>query len=285
MGNRQWAMVLVALPSAMSAQRPVAANRVDIVAVNDSTFRITGAPVAGMVEMRFTNRTSDIQSAHLVAVAQGRSPDEAAQQLRANQPVPWMGNAGGPGVLSPNRTASVTQELPPGEYFVIGRRAGRDGRPRHMNGMLGRFTVTGVMPRTPDVRIDARITLEARFQLFRIIYSANGREQQLTEREYRQEFGHGPRVLRIENTGGLFHEVVILYSRGSRPHAMSAFAANRPLPEGVVVVGGVGYLPPGARVWLNIEMVRGSYMFFCPLRHRDGTPGHMLGEQVSQSIT
>lgn len=278
-------LLAAALAAQQAAANRAAVNRVDVVAMNDTTFRVIGSPVAGLVQIRFTNRTNDIQSAHLVAVQPGRPLPEAERLLRANQGVPWMGNAIGMGSVGPGRTATISQELPAGDYYFVNRRIGADSQPRHTHGALGRMTVTGTLRDAPRLRVDGKIAIENRFVFSKVFYSRNGHESALGGRDFGSPMRIGQRIIRVENTSPLFHDVVVLYSRDSAPQAMTAYAYGRPLPPGVVVVAGLGYVPPGSTAWLHLPMTEaGVYMFFCSMRHMGGPPAHLAGEQAQQFV-
>lgn len=254
-------------------------NRVTIVAVNDSTYQVTGRPVAGLVYFTFTNRTSTVQQANIVAVAPDPGLEQVLRMLRAGQIGRFIANAGGFGALGPGRTMTLSAVLPPGDFAIINRALAPDNRPRFAHGMVAPLRITGTMREPAPRRVDARILTDARFQYWRALYASNGREELLSGVTFNEALRPGPRLLRVENPGGE-HEIVIIRTPSVMPQVMSQYVNGRPLSPGAVVVGGVGPLPPQGRLWLHLDMEPGNYWVFCPLMHqRTGVHGFRSGEQ------
>lgn len=72
----------------------------------------------GVVEIRFTNAGRVPHKAQLWRVGRGHTVKQA---LRRRRPLPgWLTSAGGVGLTAPDATATATQRLEPGTYYVAG---------------------------------------------------------------------------------------------------------------------------------------------------------------------
>lgn len=270
-----WGVGMLLATSLQAQQR----SQVTIVAVNDSTYQVSGRPVAGLVYFTFTNRTSTVQSAHIVAVAPDPGLEQVLRMLRAGQIGRFIANAGGFGAVGPGQSMTISQVLPPGDFAIINRSLAPDNKPRFAHGMLAPLRVTGTARDGGRIRVDARILTDARFQYWRALYARNGREELLSGVTFNEALRPGRRTLRVENPGGE-HEIVIIRTPTVMPQVMSQYVAGRTLSPGAVIVGGLGPLPPQGRAWLHLDMEPGNYWVFCPLMHqRNGVHGFRSGEQ------
>ncbi len=268
------AVLAAALAGPLAAQDAT----VTIVAFNDSTLQATREAPAGLVRFRFTNRSRDVQNMQLVAVAGGRSAEEAVAAMRAGVVPDWLALAGGVGPLAPGLTASVSLLLPAGTYLLAGTLPGADGLPRHRRGLLAVVTLTGTPRRDAVLATDGIVSVtDAGFRMLRIMVRG-GREQVLDPRLSTLPTRPGERIYRVENAGRLTHELVVL--RAETPQAMREWADGRHLAAGVVPVGGIAQQPPGQRAWAHVRLEAGSYFLFCAIRHRAGLPGYQTGEVV-----
>lgn len=89
----------------------------------DLTFTVPKSAKGGLVEMTFTNSTKNDASAQLVGAEAGHTPQEALEAGagwgESGKPLPtWVKLAGGFGSVKPGQTATITQQLPAGDYVV-----------------------------------------------------------------------------------------------------------------------------------------------------------------------
>lgn len=279
LGRGIWFLALVGAGPLLAQQRP---NQVEIVAVNDSTYQVSGRATAGLVFLRFTNRSRIVQSANLLAVNDDWQLDTAIARLRAGQIGRFIANAGGIGATGPGQSVTISMVLPPGKYLVLSRLPAPDGQPWFRHGLIAPLVVGGSgPPREPGrIRVSARVLTDARFQYWRALYASNGREELLSGVTFNEALWAGRHILRFENPGGE-HDVVIIRAPNVMPQVMSQYVSGRPLPPGAVVVGGLGAMPPQGRLWLHMDMEPGHYFVFCPLVHqRTGLHGFRSGEQA-----
>ena len=276
-----WCASLLVAWAPLAAQQ-TRANTIDIVAVNDSTYQVSGRATTGLVYLRFTNRSRIVQSANLVAVAPDMPMDTALGRLRAGQFGRFIANAGGIGATGPGQSVTVAAVLPPGPFIVMSRLQASDGRPWFAHGMVAPLVIGGTGdPREPGrIRVSARVMTDARFQYWRALYARNGREELLSGVTFNEALWAGRHILRFENPGGE-HEVVIIRAPTVAPQVMSQYVGNRRLAPGAVVVGGLGPMQPQSQVWMHLDMEPGVYFIFCPLFHqRSGLHGFRSGEQA-----
>lgn len=87
------------------------------------TFTVPKSVEGGVVEIQLTNSTKSDRGAQLVGAKAGHTPQEALAAAAAwgekGKPLPdWVILAGGVGTVPGGKSASVTQDLAPGQYLV-----------------------------------------------------------------------------------------------------------------------------------------------------------------------
>jgi hypothetical protein len=106
-----------------SADQPAQPSRLAI-ELSGSSFDIPKSVPGGVTRIEFTNSTKRPASAQLGYVDAGHTAQEGLEAAGAwaeqGKPLPgWAHTAGGTGRTEPGATATVTQDLPTGEYFVL----------------------------------------------------------------------------------------------------------------------------------------------------------------------
>ena len=107
-------------------------------AEGDLTFTVPKQATAGPAEITFTNNAKVEADAQLVSVQGKREDAEVVAMLgtamKGGAVASWFKAAGGVGTLEPGENGTVTAELKPGTYYVVG---GED----EPKGPLAKFTV------------------------------------------------------------------------------------------------------------------------------------------------
>lgn len=125
--------------SPSSQQKPPAKLAITATGTKDEIkFTVPPKGTAGPAEITFTNNAKSEADAQLISVQGKREDAEVVAMLgtaiEGKAVASWFKAAGGVGSLEPGENGTVTQELKPGTYYVVGG----DSPPK---GPLAKFTV------------------------------------------------------------------------------------------------------------------------------------------------
>ena len=219
----------------------------------------------GVVEITFKNSADSGQEAQLVKVEGDHSVDEVLKVIGSREPVPipsWMKGGGGVGEIEPGKTATATQDLGAGKYYVVG--AAERGKPP-----TATLTVEGEgggeLPKT-----DAKIT---------------AKDYSFTTSNLKS----GSKQVAFENTGRELHHVVALPMRkGATLADVKKFAASEGKSDGPPPVEEKGarnsaVIDSGIRQVIDLPLKKGNYALLCFITDRKGGPPHVAKGMVSQA--
>lgn len=269
------AITALALAAAMAAcgdddedqgggSEAAAKPRVVRIGLTESGFEVPKTVPAGVARIEFTNSARGMHSAQLGYADGGHTGREALQQAGAwaegGKPLPgWAHTAGGTGRTPSGETVTVTQDLPPGSYFVLDVETEEE--------VAAFFEVTAPkgeaeLPETP-----ARI--EAVDYSFESTGLTAGRGQVL-----------------VENTGDEPHFVEAApLTEGSTIADVRRFIRTekgRP-PVDFERSFSTAVIDGGLSQVVELDFERGDYALLCFVPDRAGGPPHALKGMISQA--
>lgn len=216
---------------------------------------------AGLVKLTLQNKGKEPHKAQLWRILDRHSVKAA---LRAERPLPkWLISAGGVGTTEPGATASVTQRLAPGRYYIAGS-----------GGERGRVAPFRVVGKDGDGELPA----------------ANG---SIVTREYSfTSSGLKPGTNRIDfHNEGLepHHAVVAPVKPGASVTELRTFLRG----QGKIPIGDIAdidaaeetaVLEQGQRQVLDLPLRRGKYALLCFVPDRAGGPAHVVKGMVDAVV-
>lgn len=236
---------------------------------------------AGVVRITLTTppgkRTS--HDAQLVRVAGNHTVDDVLKVLaREGGPTPrWMIAAGGVGLTKGGRSATVTQELKPGKYFILdtGEPEGDDVPSYAESGATAELRVRGPASTAKLPMAPATITTDDGADTYTI--TASG----LTP---------GKNTVEFTNDGRELHHVIAFpYNKGTTlADVKRTFKEQEGGPSGPPPVdfeGGVGtaVLDRRTKQIAQLELKRGKYALVCFISDRKGGPSHAEKGMVAET--
>lgn len=261
---------IVALGAAACSDDDEEPNEVTI-SGGEFSFSVTeGDLEPGVNTLTFRNAGGEEHHLQLIGLAQGKTIGEflAVFADPSAQPPDWAAPLGGVGILSGGEEASVTLNLPEGDYaFVCLIESESDGIPHAAKGMISSFTVEG-----DSIAAEApaeQITIKGSDFAF----------------DTADTFPAGETTLRFTNEGQSLHEVVLARFPAGTEIDLDAlvdfFAGGEegppPFEAPPVFVGGVQAITPGASQLATINLERGTYVLLCGLPDEQGVPHLALG--------
>lgn len=226
---------------------------------------------AGVVDITLDNSGESPHDGQIVRVEGDRTADDVIATIIDNEggPIPrWLSGGGGVGTVAPGETATVTQALEPGRYFLVDTEGGDGGKPNAKKGGIVEFEVTGEgggeLPAT-----DASITA----------------------RDYSFDTAGikpGTNRLTFENAGKELHHVIAFpinegFTIGD---ARKAFASEEE-PEGPPPVDfegfvGTAVIDGGEEQVTELDFEKGKYALVCFITDRAGGPPHVAKGMISE---
>jgi len=224
---------------------------------------------AGVAEIEFTNQSDKTADMQLIRVEGDHSAGEPIQGLgKAIEGAPfedWFFGGGGIAVIKPGQSATVTQVLEPGTYYVFNTES--DGPPSPSS--AGTIEVTGEAS-DEELEADSVVTAEDADDDYR--FEVDGVEA-------------GKHEILFENAGEQPHHLLISKIKGkaTAEDVEKAFKADKgppPLEEKgsqstAVIEGGEAQL-------VTIDLGPGRYAAYCFITDRDGGKPHALKGMVDE---
>ncbi len=229
------------------AQEPVpavAAPQVVEIATSDFAFTAPDSIGAGWVTLRMTAGTGEFHHVQVVRLDEGHTFDDLAAELAKGEgpPPTWARALGGANGADPGAAVETSLMLEPGNYALICSIPSEDGMPHFMKGMMRPLTVTGtatgaVVP-TPDVTLTMSDSGFA----------------------FSGPVAAGMRMIRVENTAAMPHEVIIIkLADGATAASLLSW-----------LVEGMQGPPPGSGRGGTVALEQGAWNMV----HADLTPGN-----------
>ena len=233
----------------------------------DGKVRIDGPETvdAGVVELTLDNSGKGPHDAQIVRVEGDRTADEVISNTvdsGEGAPIPeWVADGAGVGTVRPGETATVTQVLEPGTYFLLDSESGQGGeKVNARKGGVAEFEVTGEgggeLP-----AVDASITAED------YSFTAEGVRP-------------GANEILFRNDGKQLHHLLAfpLAEGATLADAKKLFTSNEE-PKGPPPVdyeNGVGtaVIDGGQEQIVNLDLEKGKYALVCFITDRNGGPPH-----------
>jgi uncharacterized cupredoxin-like copper-binding protein len=227
-----------------------------------STVKAPKTVKAGLVEVSVQNSGKRPHDAQIIGVDGDRTAEDVKKVIDAEGgPLPqWLHGGGGVGTVAPGQSASATDLLEPGRYFVIDT----DG------GGSAEFEVTGEASDAQLPSTDATIT-------------AN---------EYGFEttgLKTGKNEVTFENAGKeLHHALAVPYAKGATLAQVRKFATSDEEPSGPPPVDfenavGTTVLDGGRSQVTELEFKKkGKYALVCFIQDRKGGPPHVVKGMIAE---
>ena len=232
-------------------------------------FTAPNSAEAGVAEISFTNQSDKTADMQLIRVEGDHSAAETIQGLgKAIEGAPfedWFFGGGGIAVIKPGQSATVTQVLEPGTYYVFNTES--DGPPSPST--AGTIEVTG---EASDEELEADSVVTANDADDDYSFEIDGVEA-------------GKHEILFDNAGEQPHHLLISKIKGqaTAEDVEKAFKADKgppPLEEKgsqstAVIEGGEGQL-------VTIDLGPGRYAAYCFITDRDGGKPHALKGMVDE---
>jgi len=225
---------------------------------------------AGLVTMTLTNSDKAPHSASIVRVIGNHSVDEFLKITNTDGPakIPdWLQDGGGIGTVAPGKTASITQNLAPGRYFITDDEGGNPGPINAQLGAKGEFMVTGAASDAALPPEPATITATDKGDTG-YKFSTTGLKA-------------GANQVRFENTGKQLHHALLFpLNKGATLADVKKFAASQgnsggPPPFDFRGGTGLSVIDGGIAQNAEVDLKAGSYVLLCFLNDRDGGKPHV----------
>lgn len=225
-------------------------------------FAVAGETPAGVTEITLTNEGKGEADGQLARVEGDHSVAEVLGQLRKAQSgkaiEDWFRAVGGPGTTPPGESATVTQVLEPGTYYVLGGTGPPKGDPAG-------FEVTGTAS-------DAELP-------------ADGGTLTAKDYSFSGSLKAGPATVAFVNAGNQWHHFIgFRLNPGQDVADVKRFFASDgkgkpPFSEH----GGfdTAVLDPGVSQSVATDLEAGRYALVCFLPDRTGGPPHFTRGMVS----
>lgn len=251
---------------------PVAIPSVMVMA-NDYAFQMPDTLIAGVTSFRIMNHGKEAHHLTLVRLPEGMTMADL-QKLDFTAPPPaGMVFAGGPNFSAPGGAVEAIVDLKPGHYVALCAIPSPDGVVHMAKGMVREFYVVPA----PDAGRQAVATVPEADVTVRLADYSFTASTPLTA---------GRHVLRVENTGGQWHEMVLVkLETGKTVEDMARWAEKPDGPPPGGPVDGVAPMSPGESNTVTVELTSGDYGFLCFLPDaKDGKPHLMHGMMRQFSV-
>lgn len=230
---------------------------------------------AGLVDITLKNSTKAPHDAQLVRVADDQTAKQVISKVidtEEGAPTPdWAHGAGGVGSVDGGASATVTQVLLPGTYYLVDTESDEgegEGQPNAKKGGIVKFEVAGdeggELPPT-----DATITADE------YSFESTGIKP-------------GRNRLTFENAGNELHHIIAFPMRkGAKFSEVTKLFASEQEPKGPPPVDfesfeSTAVLDGGEEQVTEMELERGKYALVCFIADRAGGPPHVAKGMISE---
>lgn len=228
---------------------------------------------AGVVEITLKNTGKGRHDAQILRVEGDRTADEVISSSIDSEegaPIPeWITDGGGLAAVPGGESATVTEVLDPGTYYVLDSESAQGSEtPNARKGGVAKFEVTGEATTAELPETDATITAKD------FSFETAGIEP-------------GTNRLTFENTGKQLHHVLALpLTKGSTIEDVKAFVSeeNSEGPPPVDFENGVGtaVIDGGQAQVAELDFKQGKYALLCFITNRQGGPPHVAMGMVDE---
>jgi hypothetical protein len=231
------------------------------IVATDHHYMMPSEIKAGYVNMVMENAGKEPHHAQFLRLNDGVSMEQfqAALQEGIMAVMTVASLTGGPSVIDPGMSQSVTLNLVPGQYMLLCVIAGADGVPHLAKGMVAPLTVT---PAENEAAAAPKADGQARLLDFSFSLP--------------QGIKAGQQTWEIKNDGKQPHEMTLIkLAPGTTMADVAAFMAQ---PAGVppfADAGGMQGIMPGATAWLDLNLEPGNYVALCHIPDLASGEEHM----------
>jgi hypothetical protein len=229
---------------------------------------------AGMTEITLKNSGKGPHDAQILKVEGDRTVDEVlsnSTDSKEGAPIPdWISGGGGLGTTAPGKSATVTQVLEPGTYYVIDTESGQGTEKQNARlGGVTQFEVTGEQSTAELPETDASITAKD------FSFETSGIEA-------------GANRLTFANDGEQLHHLIAMpLAKGATIGEAKKFFTSEGEPEGPPPVdfeNGVStaVIDGGEAQVAELEFKKGKYALVCFITNRDGGPPHVAMGMIDE---
>lgn len=270
-------MLLIPAGLALACAREKPAEPVAIPSVlvmaSDYAFQMPDTLIAGVTSFRIMNHGREAHHLTLVRLPDGMTMADLQKVNPAGPPPAGLVFAGGPNFAAPGGAVEAVVDLQPGHYAALCAIPSPDGTVHLAKGMIHEFYVIPApeaerqaVARVPDANVTVRL---ADYSFTPSTPLRSGRQ-----------------VLRVENAGAQWHEMVLVkLEAGKTVEDMARWAEKPEGPPPGSPVDGVASLSPGESNAVTVELTPGEYGFLCFLPDaRDGRPHLMYGMMQQFSV-
>jgi hypothetical protein len=229
---------------------------------------------AGLTEITLKNSGKGPHDAQILRVEGDRTVDEVLSNStdgKEGAPIPeWISGGGGLGTTAPGKSATVTQVLEPGTYYVIDTESGQGSEKQNSRlGGVAKLEVTGEQSTAKLPETDATITAKD------FSFDASGIEA-------------GTNTLTFANNGEQLHHLVAMpLAKGATIDQAKEFFTSDGEPEGPPPVdfeNGVStaVIDGGEAQVAELDFKQGKYALVCFITNRDGGPPHVAMGMIDE---
>ncbi|HEU0019687.1 MAG TPA: hypothetical protein VFQ14_05285 [Thermoleophilaceae bacterium] len=229
---------------------------------------------AGVVEITLKNSGKSPHDAQILRVEGDRSAQEVISNSVDSEegaPIPdWITDGGGLGAVAPGESATVTEVLRPGTYYVLDTESAQGSEQVNARkGGVAKFEVTGEEVADAELpETDATITAEDfSFETAGIV--------------------PGDNRLTFENTGKQLHHVIALpIAKGSTIADVKKFVSEEesdgPPPVDFESAKSSAVIDGGQAQVIEMPFKKGKYALVCFITNRDGGPPHVAMGMIDE---
>jgi hypothetical protein len=171
---------------------------------------------------------------------------------------------GGPSVIDPGMSQSVTLNLAPGQYMLLCVIAGADGVPHLAKGMVAPLTVIPVEKEADQAVANAAPKADGQVRLLDFSFALP------------QTIKAGQQTWEIKNDGKQPHEMTLIKLAAGKTMAdVAAFMAHPAGAPPFADVGGMQGIMPGDTAWLDLNLEPGNYVALCHIPDMASGEEHM----------
>ncbi len=234
------------------------------IVATDHHYMMPSQIKAGYVNMVMENAGKEPHHAQFLRLNDGVTMEQfqAALQEGIAAVMTVASLTGGPSVIDPGMSQSVTLNLTPGQYILLCVIPSADGVPHLAKGMLAPLTVTDGA-KEGDIAAAAP-QADGRVRLLDFSFSLP------------QAINAGRQTWEIKNDGKQPHEMTLIKLAPGK--TMADIAAYMAQPAGAppfADVGGMQGIMPGATAWLDLNLEPGNYVALCHIPDMASGEEHM----------
>ncbi len=242
-------------PAADSTGSAAPAQHSLMIMAQEFTFDAPDTVPAGHTRVTLMNHGAEPHHAIIFRLDSGHVAGELLEALPKRRVPAWAVALGGPNV-NMQGLSEVVMQLAPGNYVMICAVPSADGTRHIFKGMVRQLTVVPSSVQTVAPEPDLTITLAD----YSFTVSA--------------PITPGPHIIRVDNTGELPHELLVVRLEPGR--TIEEYAAWARKPEGPRPGTPVGGTTPAARgmtIFDVVDFTPGEYGFICLIADaKDGRP-------------